>query len=231
MIKLEHTDALTFLAKVEDKSVSLVLIDPPYDVSRDTNFQAGEPTGKDTDRFRVSMNFGEWDTMSADLPYVIRECHRVLRKGGTFICFYDLYKITTLREWMREAGFTQIRFIEWIKTNPVPLNSKRNYLTNAREVGVCGCKGGSPVFHSEYDNGIYSFPICRDKGRFHPTQKPIALMEALIRKHSNEGDLVLDCFAGSATTAVAAHNSNRDFIGCEMCQEYYDKAMLRLSEL
>ncbi len=74
------------------------------------------------------------------------------------------------------------------------MNSKTNYLTNAREIAVVGVKGGKPTFHSEYDNGVYSYPICHDKGRFHPTQKPIALLEELIEKHSNEGDLVLDCW-------------------------------------
>jgi site-specific DNA-methyltransferase (adenine-specific) len=54
------------------------------------------------------------------------------------------------------------------------------------------------------------------------------LLEALIQKHSNEGDLVLDCFAGSASTAVASYNLNRDFIGCELSKEYFDKAINRL---
>jgi len=56
------------------------------------------------------------------------------------------------------------------------------------------------------------------------------LFEELIMKHSNEGDLVLDCFAGSATTAVAAKNTNRNFIGCEADEEYYNKSKERLNE-
>ena len=147
------------------------------------------------------------------------------------ICFYDLWKITILKDYFERAGFKQIRLIEWIKTNPVPLNSKINYLTNAREIAVVGVKGGCPVFHSEYDNGIYSYPICHDRGRFHPTQKPVALLEAIIAKHSNEGDLVLDCFAGSASTAVAAHKLKRNFIGCELSKEYFDKSVARLRAL
>lgn len=147
------------------------------------------------------------------------------------ICFYDLWKLTTLKEYFEAAKFKQIRFIEWIKTNPVPLNSKTNYLTNSREIAVSAVKMGRSTFHSEYDNGVYSYPICRDKGRFHPTQKPVALLEELIKKHSNEGDLVLDCFAGSASAAVAAYNLSRDFIGCELSEEYYGKAVARLQNL
>lgn len=218
------------LASLENKTIDLVLIDPPYNISRPTNFQSGEETGKDTDRFRVSMDFGEWDKNFTGLEIAIRECFRVLKDGGTMICFYDLWKIETLKSYLEAAGFVQIRFIEWIKTNPVPINSKINYLTNSREVAVLWVKKSKPTFHSEYDNGIYRYPICQDKGRFHPTQKPLALIADLINKHSNEGEIVLDCFAGSCTTGVAAVLNNRQFIGCELDTEYYEKAVQRLKD-
>lgn len=230
-ITLVNQNCFDYLKTIQDNSVSLVLIDPPYEVSRDTNFASGDLTGKDTDRFRVSMNFGDWDSNFTGLDTIIQECYRVLKKGGTLICFYDLWKITNLKDYFDKAKFKQLRFIEWIKTNPVPLNSKTNYLTNSREIAVVGVKGGKPTFHSEYDNGIYKYPICHDKGRFHPTQKPIALLEEIIQKHSNENDIILDCFAGSASTAVAAYNQNRNFIGCELSKEYFDKAITRLIEI
>ena len=230
MIDLTNESCFDLLPRIEKNSVDLVLIDPPYEVSRDTNFQSGEATGRNTDRFRVSMDFGEWDQGFTGLDKVVKECYRILKPGGTMICFYDLWKITTLKGYYEDAGFKQLRFIEWVKTNPVPINSKVNYLTNAREVAVVGVKGGKPTFHSEYDNGIYEYPICHDKGRFHPTQKPIALFEDLVRKHSNEGGLVVDCFSGAATTAVACINLNRNFIGCELDKEYYDKSIKRIEE-
>lgn len=230
-ISLVNQNCFDFLKTVPDKSVDLVLIDPPYEVSRDTNFQSGEAKGNDTDRFRVSMNFGDWDNNFTGLDLVIKECHRLLKDGGTLICFYDLWKLTTLKEYFELANFKQLRFIEWVKTNPVPLNSKTNYLTNSREIAVVGVKKGKPIFNSEYDNGIYKYPICHDKGRFHPTQKPVALLEDLILKHSNENDTILDCFAGSGSTAVAAHNTNRNFIGCELSKEYFDKTLERFDEL
>ena len=227
--KLLNQSCFDFLPTIPDKSVNLVCIDPPYEVSREAGFENTKPTGKDTDRFRVSMDFGEWDKGFSGLDIAVKECYRVLKDNGTMICFYDLWKLTTLKDYFEDAGFKQLRFIEWIKTNPVPINSKLNYLTNAREIAVLGVKKGKPTFHSEYDNGIYKFPICHDKGRFHPTQKPIALIEALIKKHSNEGDLVLDCFSGSGSTAVAALNLGRSFVGCELDAEYYKKSMERIS--
>lgn len=220
-----------FLPTIPTKSVNLILIDPPYEISRDTNFSAGEATGKDTDRFRISMDFGDWDKNFTGLEQVFKEAQRILVDGGTMICFYDLWKIETIKKYYEDNKFKQIRFIEWLKTNPVPINSKINYLTNAREVAVLGIKKSKPTFNSSYDNGIYSFPICHDKDRFHPTQKPLELMEALILKHSNEGDVVLDCFAGSATTGVAALKNNRNFLGCEINEEYYTKSVARLQKL
>ena len=217
-MSFEFTNESCFdlLPRIPSNSVDLILIDPPYEISRPTNFQSGEETGRDTDRFRISMDFGEWDKNFTGLEVVVKEAYRILRPGGTMICFYDLWKIETLKKLYDNNKFKQVRFIEWMKTNPVPINSKINYLTNAREVAVSAIKVSKPTFHSSYDNGLYSYAICQDKGRFHPTQKPLAFMEALIQKQSNEGDTVLDCFAGSCTTGVAALNTGRKFIGCEI---------------
>lgn len=76
-----------------------------------------------------------------------------------------------------------------------------------------------------------NFQYVIERDRFHPTQKPLNLLEALINKHSNEGDTVLDCFAGSASCAVACHNTKRNFMGCELDQTYYQKATERIAKL
>lgn len=230
MFNFVNQSCFDFLPTIEDKTVDLVLIDPPYVISRDTNFQSGEATGKDTDRFRVSYQFGTWDTEEQDLTPVLQECYRVLRDGGTLICFYDLWKITTLKVYFEAAKFKQLRFLEWVKTNPVPLNARTNYLTNAREIAVSGVKKSKPTFNSSYDTALYRYPICHTKDRFHPTQKPLALIRDLIKKHSNSGDLVLDCFAGSASTGVAALLEGRNFVGCELSEEYYSRALERLQK-
>ena len=231
MYEYKNEDCFEYLKTIKSGSIDLFLIDPPYEISRETNFRSGELKGDDRDRFRVSMDFGEWDENFVGLDEVCKEAYRVLRKGGTFICFYDLFKITTLSDYMTNAKFKQLRFIEWIKTNPVPLNSKKNYLTNAREIALLGVKGGNPTFNREYDNAIYKYPICHDAGRFHPTQKPLVLIEDLIKKHSNEGDNVLDCFSGSGTTAVACLNTNRNFYGCELNKEYFEKSTKRINDI
>lgn len=229
MFQFTNESCFELLPKIKSNSVDLILIDPPYEISRPTNFQSGELTGTNTDRFRISMDFGEWDKNFSGLDFVVKEGYRILKQGGTMICFYDIWKIETLKKLYDDNKFKQVRFIEWVKTNPVPINSKINYLSNAREVAVSAIKVSKPTFNSSYDNGIYSMPICHDKGRFHPTQKPQALMEQLITKHSNEGDLVLDCFAGSCTTGIAALKTNRNFIGCELDENYFSQAESRIN--
>lgn len=227
-IELKNQSCFDYIKTINDSSIDLVLIDPPYEVSRETNFSATAAKGKDTDRFRVSMDFGTWDYAFSGLKEVIKECYRILKKGGSLICFYDLWKVTTLKTYFEEANFKQLRFIEWQKTNPVPLNSKLNYLTNSREIAITGVKVSKPTFNSEYDDGVYKYPICHDKDRFHPTQKPLALIGDLVEKHSNEGDMVLDCFSGSGTTAVACIEKKRNFKGCEIASEYYLKSVERI---
>jgi len=178
-------------------------------------------------KYSVQTEYGEWDTSFTmeKLDGFIGEYYKKLRKGGTMIIFFDIWKITPLKALMEKHKFKQIRFIEWIKTNPQPLNSKTNYLTNCREIALLGVKGGKPTFNSKYDNSMYQFPLQGGKHRFHPTQKSLLLFEELIKKHSNEEDTVLDTFLGSGTTARACRNTNRNFKGCEVSKEYYDKLM------
>ena len=176
-------------------------------------------------KYAVVTDYGDWDnnfTMEL-LEKFITHFFRVLKNGGTVIIFFDIWKITHLKEIMEKVGFKQIRFIEWIKTNPQPLNSSTNYLTNCREIALLGVKKSKPTFNSKYDNAIYKYPLQGGKNRFHPTQKSLPLFEELIKKHSNENDVVLDTFLGSGTTAIASKNTNRIYKGCEISKEYYEK--------
>jgi site-specific DNA-methyltransferase (adenine-specific) len=176
-------------------------------------------------KYCVKTQYGDWDnnfTMDK-LKSFIGEYYKKLKTGGTLIIWFDLWKIGELKTIMENCKFKQIRFIEWIKTNPQPLNSNTNYLTNCREIALLGVKGGSPTFNSSYDKGIYEFPLQGGKNRFHPTQKSLPLFESLINKHSNENDIVMDTFLGGGTTALACKKTKRKFKGCEISKEYVDK--------
>ena len=220
-------DWTKFFKGLKAGSVDLILTDPPYTISRDTGFAKGGDHS--VDRFAVSMDFGKWDHKKINLNKFSKSCHKALRIGGTAIIWYDLWKITELERAMTAAGFKMIRLIIWQKTNPVPLNQSATYLSNSREIAVVGVKGGKPTFHAKYDNGIYSAPIPRHSGkRIHPTQKPEDLFAELIRKHSNKGDLVIDPFSGSGTTAAAALSEERKFTGCDIDPDYVKAARRRL---
>ena len=124
-----------------------------------------------------------------------------MKTGGTIIIFFDIWKCERLKDIANDYGFKQPRVCQWVKTDPVPINSKKNYLSNAIEFFFTFIKNKKGVFNSEYDKGIYNFPICHGKERtVHPTQKPELLIRKLIEKHSNPGDLILDPFGGSGTT-------------------------------
>lgn len=243
-----------------DKKIKLDKGDPKYASERSKIIATAKKNYVEYDsiygaKYAVRTNYGTWDTdfTMAMLDDFMEEFHRILKPSGTIIIFFDFWKISSLKKPMEILGFNQLRFIEWIKTNPQPLNSSRNYLTNCREIALTAVKKGGSTFNSKYDNGIYEYPIQGenevgstfnskyDNGvykypiqggdevdRFHPTQKNLKMLEDLVMKHSNEGDLVLDCFLGSGTTALACMNTGRSFIGCEADEKYYEKMVSRI---
>ncbi len=228
-IKLYNSDCMEIIKSIEDKSIDLILTDPPYIISRDSNFNKG---GGDIKKYgSISLDFGEWDKTNLDIDVLFREYYRILKPGGTLISFYDIFKFQELNEVAKKYKFKQPRVGIWNKTNAVPVNAKVNYLSNCREYFISFCKGKKAVFNSYYDKAYYEYPIVSGKERtIHPTQKPLKLMEDLIKVHSNYGDTVLDTFMGSGTTGLAAKLLNRNFIGCELDKTYFDIAKTRINE-
>jgi site-specific DNA-methyltransferase (adenine-specific) len=195
---------------------------------RQNFLQYGTVYGK---KYAVRTHYGDWDsefTMET-LEQFVQAFYRKLRVGGTLILWFDLWKLSELKEILERARFKQIRMIEWIKTNPQPLNASTNYLTNCREIALVAVKGKKPTFHSRMDRGIYEYPMASGWYKVHPTQKNLQLFEELIRKHSNENDLVMDTFLGGGTTMYAAKNTGRRFVGCELNEEYVRAISARMS--
>jgi len=201
-------------------------------VFRKNYLQYGSIYGK---KYAVNTKFGDWDEEFTleKLEEFVGEYYKKLRKGGTIIMFFDIWKMGVLRDIFERAGgyskagkprgFSKIRLVEWAKTNPQPRNQRVTYLSNAKEYAIVGVKGSKAIFNSKYDFGTYSYPFPSGKGRLHPTQKSLDLFVDLINKHSNPDDLVLDTFLGGGTTAKACKITGRRFIGCEVCEEYYNK--------
>ena len=230
---------LELLSTIENNSVHLVLTDPPYIISRKSGMQSykdslekgGKVDEKFGKKYAITTEFGEWDSSFTidDLEKTINEFYRILRPGGSCIIFFDVWKIETLTNLL--SKFSKHRFVEWIKTNPMPVNQYATYLSNAREIAISCVKGGKATFNSKYDNGVYNYPIYGGKDRFHPTQKSLPMFEELIKKHSNEGDTIVDPYAGSGTTALAAKNTNRLYLCCEPSDEYFQRGYNRVNNL
>src|SRR5699024_8578121 len=155
----------------------------------------------------------------------------LVKPGGSAIIFNALENMGDIKRRLEDNGFDYKEFITLIKSNPMPRNRDRLYVT-ARETAIWAVKGRGWAFNRQrdnYENGFFEYPTVHHSRRFHPTQKPLELFEDLIRIHSDRGDVVLDPFAGSGTTAVAAKRLGRDYVAIEMDGEYYDVIKERLN--
>ena len=206
-----------------DNSVDMVLTDPPYGISRESGY-----TNTSLEKYKDhEIDFGEWDKKDVDLCVLAKEFYRILKESGVAVVFYDIWDTTTLKTAFDD--FNQHRVLVWIKNNPVPINTRVNFLSNAKEFGFSCVKGGTPTFDGHYHNGVFEYPICHGNERTdHPTQKPKALFDDLIELYTEKGDVVFDGFMGSGTTAISCISSDREYIGFERDEEYYELARERI---
>lgn len=228
-------DCFDVMKRIPNNSVDLILTDPPYEISQPSDGMPGGCWGKPGDpgyMSRPELDFGDWDHEPLDLDTLYQEFYRILKPSGSIICFYDIWKMESLKSAAMNAKFSQPRLGHWQKTNPVPLNSKLNYLSNSREYFASFVKGSNPTFHSKYDIAVYEYPIVHGNERLgHPTQKPVGLIKEMIIKHSNSGEIIFDPFAGTNTTAAAAVLTNRKFISIEKTEKYYNIGKTRIQKL
>ena len=204
--------------------IDAVITDPPYGVSRKN--QLGF-----SNMGRSGMNYGEWD-YNFDQKEWIRLCAPLIKPGGSIIVFNDWKNFSYIVEELDDQGFSMKDVIRWVKPNPMPRNTARRYVGDF-ELAIWAVKdGGKWTFNktegSSYLRPIYKCPSVSSAKRLHPTQKPLKLIEDILKVHTNENDVVLDLFTGSGTTAEACLKNNRIFIGCELDKDYYEKAMERL---
>lgn len=225
--KIIQGDALEVLKGMPDECVDLVLTDPPYNLKGVGNLkQKGD---------LQETNFGEWDKDFTPKK-LLSECRRVLKSEGSVVIFcsdrllLDYYPLLR-NEWNYKATIT------WHKTNPAPSFRKVNYISSCEFILWAVNKRLEKcdyTFNFSQQKDMHNFvetPICGGKERTeHPTQKPLILISKLLRVHSNRGDLVLDPFLGSGTTAVAAKQLDRNFIGIEINPNYCEIARGRLRQ-
>jgi site-specific DNA-methyltransferase (adenine-specific)/modification methylase len=211
-------DAIEELKKLPDNSVSLVLTDPPYGISRDLNCK-NKRLGTTA---KLNFDFGEWDRLNNEWIELA-----IKKTSGWFISFCAKKDVGVFWDALEKNGFIAIDALVWQKPDPVPLNAKSRFL-NAWEVAVLGKRPGS-VWNSNYEHNILKYQAPKSNNRMHPTQKPLELIKKLVLLTTKKGDLVLDPFMGSGTTAVACKELGREYIGFEISKDYCELANRRVN--
>lgn len=206
-------NCLEQLQSIPDGCVDLIVTDPPYGLTSTTKItRRGGKFGCSTD---IHAKFA-WDRLS-DYNWVA-ECFRVLRPGGVFISFYDRERIYEVIQTAKASGGVVKDIGAWHKTNPVPQVRKVKW-ASALELFAIVVKGTERhTFNWQYGyhHNVIVSPICAGRERTaHQTQKPLSVILPMIRYWSNPGDLVLDPFAGSGTTAVAGKALGRRYIAID----------------
>lgn len=214
--KVTQGDCLEVMKGIKDGSVDLLLTDPPYNVSQKSNFHT---------MGRKGVDFGEWDKEFNQEDWLRLACSKV-KKGGSAVIWNAYKNIGVMTEVLKSEGFVVKELLIWRKSNPMPRNRDRLYVTSL-EVALWAVKGKGWTFNRQrdtYENAIFEYPTVHHSKRVHPTQKPSTLWEDLLLIHSNEGDVVLDCFSGSGVTATTCTKLGRNFIGIELDENYVDIA-------
>lgn len=222
-----HGDSAEVLEMIKEQ-VDAAIVDPPYNTSnKNTKHLKG--------RKALSSDFGEWDYFTEEeyLNFIDKWIDAIrdrIKESGNLLIFSKLEYISDVIKAYESHGFKHHATIIWHKTNPSPQIRKTGFLSSCEAI-LWATKGFddkkiSYTFNFTKQNEMHNFietPICMGKVRTkHPTQKPKQVITHLLKIFTNEGDTVLDCFAGSGTLTDACIDMNRNSICIEKEKEYYD---------
>lgn len=242
--RIIHGDALEVLQQIPDESIDLIFVDPPYNIGK--NF-AGRK-----DKWKTDKDYLDWCYQWIDL------CIQKVKPNGTlylmtstqFMPYFDLYvrdKVTILSRivWSYDSSGVQAKNYFGSMYEPILycVKNKNNYTFNSDDILVEAKTGAKrklidyrkdppqPYKTEKVPGNVWDFARVRyrmEEYENHPTQKPIRLLERIIKASSNEGDVVLDPFCGTFTTCFVAQQLKRRFIGIEIQEEYFKIGLRRL---
>lgn len=222
METLHLGDCMEILKTIPDKSIDLVVTDPPYQIE---TIGGGLYTQADK-QYVKELNFMK-DGFSEE---VLDELCRVMKKINVYF-FCSQKQIIPLLDYFVKKKKCNWNLLTWHKTNPVPACGNK-YLTDTEFILFFREKGVKIYGEFKTKFTYYVTPLNqKDKKKYgHPTVKPQEILLNLVTNSSQEGDMVCDPFMGSGSTGVACKALNRDFIGIELSEEYYEIARKRINE-
>lgn len=224
-------DSYELIKQVADKSIDLIVIDPPYQI--DGKPKSEESLSKTTNVITKSINKLNNELMDNHIcdgikEEIFDEFMRIMKVPNIYIWCNRKQIPMYIKYFVLEKGLN-FELLVWNKPNVMPLYNHQylndvEYCLYFRGANVCNPKNYDDA-RTVFKNKVNKI----DKNAFHhPTCKPVPIIETLIKNSSKENDLVLDCFLGSGTTAVACKNLNRDYIGIEINPKWFNVAKNRL---
>jgi modification methylase len=239
-------DCVEELSRLPAQSIDLVFADPPYNLQLKNDLL--RPNNSKVDGVDDDWDkFGSFETYDAFTRDWLKACRRVLKPEGALWVIGSYHNIFRVGAALQDLGFWVLNDVIWRKTNPMP-NFRGRRFTNAHETLVWAAMGSKARYTFNYEamktlneelqmRSDWLFPICSGPERLkqscgrktHPTQKPEALLHRIILASSHKGDVVLDPFLGSGTTAAVAKRLGRRFIGIERDEAYAEAARTRIA--
>lgn len=219
-ITLIHGDCLEKMKEIQDKSIDMTLTDPPYKMTK---------RGRSCRPNWMPNNMGEnvFDGKIPNADYWISEVYRVLKEETHFYTFCNTNDITNYLNIAQKFKFKLHNIITMIKDTGMP---NRWYLKNC-ELVLFFRKGKSkPINDMTSRDWVQVKMPTKKTGKLHITEKPLDFITRLVTNSSNENQLVLDPFMGSCTTGIACLETNRNFIGIEKDDEYFEISVNRIKE-
>lgn len=219
---LRQGDCTELLKRIPDGSIDLVVTDPPYLIKT-----SGAGIYKQADKQYVKQLDNMKDGLSED---ILDELVRSMKKINIYL-FCSQKQIIPFLKYFVEKRNCNWNLLCWHKTNPVPACGNK-YLTDTEFILFFREKGVRVGGEFSTKRTYYVTPLNQsDKKRYgHPTIKPVEIIQNLIINSSQRGDTVVGPFMGSGTTGVACVNTNRDFIGFELDERYFEIACKRIGE-
>ena len=219
-IELLQGNCLEVMKYIPDKSIDLILTDPPYLM----NYKTNRRKNKEHDFCNPIQN----DDNEEVVKKSIVEMARLLKDTGALYVFCNANKIEIFKKIISEL-FIFKNILIWVKNNHTAGDLKGAY--GKKTEFIIYATKGKHYLNGKRDTDVLFYNKVSGKRQIHRNEKPIDLLEFIISKSSNINDIVLDCFMGSGTTGVAAKNLNRRFIGIELEKKYFDIAEKRISEV